>query len=113
MRYALAVVILVAVVAWLGISYLPGVQGSLPVLAFTGAWTAVWLPALAGLTLAVMTGIQVWLVVATGRMVQKPARAELQAAVEQFGLRTRTEVLLTAVPVAMTVLLGIVVLFAQ
>jgi hypothetical protein len=113
MRYVLAIAILVSVIAWLVLSYLPGIQGMLPTIAFTGAWATLWLPVLAGLTLAVFVGIQLWLVFATGRMVRTPDQPELRDAVRQFGLRTGPEMILTAVPVAMTVVLGLVVLFVR
>lgn len=113
MRYVLAIAIMVSVVAWLVLSYLPDVQVMLPTIALTGVWTSIWLPVLAGLSLALFAGIQLWLVIATERMVRHPASAELEATVRQFGLRTRPEVILTAVPLAMTLALGAAVFFTR
>lgn len=107
MRYVLTVASLVCVIGWLVLSYMPGAQSALPSIAFTGAWSTAWLPALAGLMLGIFALIQLWLVIATGQMVRHPAQTDLRATVRQFKLRTWLEVVWTAVPLGMTVVLGL------
>jgi hypothetical protein len=108
MRYVLAVVSLVCIIAWLVLSYLPGAQVVLPTIAFTGAWSAIWLPALAGLALGVFAIVPLWLVLATGQLVRHPVQVELRATVRHFGLQAGPEIFLTAVPLGMTLVLALV-----
>ncbi len=98
MRYVLTVASLVCVIGWLVLSYVPGAQSALPTIAFTGAWSTAWLPALAGLTLGLFAAIQLWLVIATGQMVRHPAQADLRAHGASIWIAHLAGGLLDAVP---------------
>ena len=106
MRTIVSIGILVCVVAWLVLSYVPSSLVSLPTIAFDGAWAAAWFPVLAAATLIAMVGIQAWLVFATARLLRRPADAELAETIHQFGLRVRPEAFWTVLPLVMT--LGLV-----
>ena len=113
MRYVLSVVSVLCVVAWLVLSYVPAAQATLPIVAFTGAWSTRWLPVLAGLALGVSGVIQFWLVIATGKLVRQPVQVDLRANVREFGLRAGPEIFLTAVPLGMTLVLGMVLFLGR
>lgn len=106
MRYVVSVGILIGVVAWLVLSYVPASLVSLPTIAFDGAWTAAWFPALAVVSLLAIVGIQSGLVFATVRMLRRPADADLAKTIREFGLRVRPEAFWTVLPLVMT--LGLV-----
>jgi hypothetical protein len=99
----------VAVVAWLVLSYWPAGAAALPTIAF-GAW----LPAagLTAVTLAVMAAIQVWLIYATVQSLRKPADAAQAATLRQFNLGLGAEALLTAAPLVITLALAGLIMIA-
>jgi len=107
MRKVAALAIVGGIVAWLVFSYWPAGAALLPTIAFQGAWTVTWLPALGMAALAVAAGIQGWLVYATGQSLRKPAGAAQAAALSQFRLNVRTEAWLTAAPLVITLVLAI------
>lgn len=107
MRYILTIGIMMAIAAWLVLSYAPA---SLPVIAFPGAQASAWFGGLAALSLAVFALIQGWLVYATGRLLRRPATADLRQTVEQFHLSVGREVFWTALPLLITVVMAAAIL---
>jgi len=108
-RTASAVAMVVAVVAWLVLSYWPAGAAALPTIAF-GAW----LPAagLVAVTLAAVAVIQVWIVYATLGPLRKPADAAQAGTLRQFNLSLGVEGLLTAAPLVITLALPVLIMFA-
>ena len=112
LRTASMVAMLAAVVAWLVFSYWPAGAAALPTLAF-GADAGPTLALLAAAALAVTAAVQVWIVFATVRPLRRPADAAQAAVLEQFRLNVRTETLLTAAPLIITLALaGLIYLLA-
>lgn len=105
-RYGLSLLMLLAVGTWLFLSYLPEAATWLPVLAFDASSVAVWFAWLAGLALTLFAVIQLVLLVGTSRMLRRPSSPALAAAVAGFGLRYGREMMLTALPLAMTLALA-------
>jgi hypothetical protein len=100
---------LVAVVAWLVLSYWPAGAAALPVIAFGG-----WLPA-AGLLAAVFAitaAIQIWIVYATLQSLVKPVNAVQADTLRQFKLGVGAEALLTAAPLLITAALAALIVLA-
>ena len=106
-RYLVTFGLLGAVIAWLVLSY---VDVALPTIAFSGATVLAWLPALALVLLAIFALIQFDLVLATVRMIKHPAGPVEREAVAVFNLRMGREVLLTALPLVGTLLIGLLIL---
>jgi heme/copper-type cytochrome/quinol oxidase subunit 2 len=106
MRTVGTVAILLGFGAWLFASYSPTAAAMLPVIAFDGAWSATWLPALAAAALAVCVAIQGWLIYATANSLRKPQDAVQAAALQHFGLNVGVEALWTAAPLAITIALA-------
>jgi heme/copper-type cytochrome/quinol oxidase subunit 2 len=106
MRTVGTVAILLGFGAWLFISYSPAAAAMLPVVAFGGAWSATWLPALAAAALAICVVIQTWLIYATANSLRKPQDAVQAAALDHFGLNIGVEALWTAAPLAITIALA-------
>jgi SNF family Na+-dependent transporter len=100
---------LVAVVAWLVLSYWPAAAAALPVIAF-----GPWLPTagLVAAVLAVVVVIQGWIVYATVQSLVKPVDAAQAATLRQFNLSVNAEALLTVAPLLITLALAGLVLFA-
>ncbi len=96
-----------AIAAWLLFSYWPAGAALLPTLAFGGAWSATWLPAVAAVALAAAAAVQAWLVYATAQSLRKPAGPVQAAALSQFRLNVGVEAWLTAAPLLMTLLLAL------
>lgn len=97
--FTLAIVVIS--ILWIAISYLPSVQASLPVIAFTsgGSWFALF----SILILVAFVAIQIWLVyttVATVRAYQAKGNSK------GFRLKIGTELFWTALPIAMTLVLA-------
>ena len=107
MRKVATLAIVGGIVAWLVFSYWPAGAAMLPTIAFGGAWSATWLPALAAVALAAAVGIQAWLVYATAQSLRKPASPVQAAALSQFRLNVPTEAWLTAAPLLITLLLAV------
>jgi hypothetical protein len=105
-RYGLSIAVLLAVIVWLVLSYMPGAAALLPAIAFDDAWAARVLPLLAGLTFAGFVVIQAVVLAGTGRMMRHPPTSALAATVQQFQLRYGREMFWTALPLVMTVVLA-------
>ena len=102
------VAMLIAVVAWLVLSYWPAAAAALPTLAFGPGADA----ALAALTVAVLlltAAIQLWIVYSTLQPLRKPDGAAMTATVRQFNLSLPREALLTAAPLLITALLAVLI----
>jgi hypothetical protein len=106
-RYFVTFGLLGVVVLWLVLSYAPA---PLPQIAVTSATMVAWLPASAAVVLAVFALLQLDLLRATVRMLKHPAGDAEREAVELFNLRLGREVLLTATPLAGTLLLALLLL---
>lgn len=133
MRYFWTILILLCTLAWLVLSYSPALSSHLPTISFGSADfgsvgfgsagfgsagfgsldTGVALPmtGAAAALLALCIGIQAWLVYATVRVLRRPQEERLAAALQLFRLNTRSEALLTALPLLMTLALAAVALF--
>lgn len=105
-RKVATLAIIGGIVAWLVLSYWPAGAALLPTIAFGGAWSVTWLPALAAVSLAAAAGIQAWLVYATAQSLRKPAGPVQAAALSQFRLNVPIEAWLTAAPLFITLLLA-------
>ncbi len=111
MRYFWSILILLCVVAWLVLSYAPGLSSHLPSIGFATFGVAVPLTGAAVAVLGLGAAIQAWLVYATVRVLRHPEEERLAAALQLFKLKAGTEALLTALPVLMTLALAAIVLF--
>lgn len=105
-RYGLLIAVLLAVIAWLVLSYVPAAAALLPVIAVDDALAARVLPPLAVLTLAGLVVIQAVVLAVTGRMMRQPPTSALAATVQQFQLRYGREMFWTALPLVMTLVLA-------
>lgn len=108
-RYFVTFALLGAVILWLVLSY-AGV--ALPTIAFSNALVLNGLPILGLAVLGVFVLLQLDLVRATVRMLRQPSDATARGAVEMFGLHTGREVLWTALPLAGTVVLMLLLIRA-
>lgn len=106
MRVVLTVFILLAVIAWLVLSYLPQAAAALPPIAFPAAVTGGIFPALAVVSLAVFLGLQLWLVADTDAVVKRWLR-QAEPHAEPFRLSRAAELLWTALPILMTLALAV------
>ncbi len=112
LRTASMVAMLAAVVAWLVFSYWPAGAAALPTWAF-GSGATPMLAALAAAALLAAAAIQVWIVFATVRPLRRPADGAQAAVLRQFHLSVRSEALLTAAPLLITLALaGLIYLLA-
>ena len=98
LRRIFTLAILAIIVLWLLVSYLPGIQAILPVVAFGG--NGLWMAGLAVVALIVFIGIQLWLVYTTiitvrGHQVKSPD--------SPFRLKLSVELFWTALPIVMTI----------
>jgi heme/copper-type cytochrome/quinol oxidase subunit 2 len=104
--------LLACVLAWLGLSYAPGLQARLPALAFSAAWHSALLWA-GMLAVLVFLGIQIWLVGSTlwSLRVRKSAAWDGARSKSPAPARQRVslsaEAIWTALPILMTVLLAL------
>jgi heme/copper-type cytochrome/quinol oxidase subunit 2 len=102
--------LLAYVLAWLGLSYAPGLQARLPALAFSAAWHSALLWA-GMLAVLVFLGIQIWLVGSTLWSLRGRQSAAWDGARSKSPARQRislsAEVIWTALPILMTVLLAL------
>ncbi len=105
-KYILSIVILLAVVLWLVLSYAPGLFGTLPVITLGAGLMTSWGPWVIAATLLSMVGIQGWLLYTTDRALRQPPTLELAATIEHFGLRFGREMFWTALPLVMLLLLA-------
>jgi hypothetical protein len=113
LRRLFTILVLIAVVGWLILSYLPAGTVTLPQLSFSAPWTAPGFFVLALSILAVFAGIQIWLVWATVRLFREPAGSLTAEAVHTLGLRQGREVFWTALPLAATLGFGLALLTAR
>lgn len=90
--------ILIICIAWLVVSYLPGVQALLPTIAFSGNRS--WLAILGAIALVVFIAIQLWLVYTTVVTV-RAHQAKRDGS--PFRLNTGAELFWTALPIVVTV----------
>jgi hypothetical protein len=105
-RKGLMLVMVVAVVAWLVLSYWPAGAAALPTFAF-GPGADGWLAALGVVMLLLTVAIQGWIVWATVQSLRRPATPTLAAVVSQFNLGLGREALLTAAPLLITAVLAV------
>lgn len=104
-RKILSVIILAVLVSWIVLSYLPAGWLTLPQFAFSGPWSTPVLQLLAALGLVGFVVIQGILVRDTGRMLRPHgAREEIMA---EFRLKRGVELFWTALPLLMTIGLGV------
>jgi hypothetical protein len=110
MRRILSVLILTVLLSWIVLSYAPATWVTLPQVAFTGGWSTPLFQLLAAIGLLGVGVIQLVLVRSTRRMLRPTdERADVVA---EFGLRPGVELLWTALPLVMTVLLGVAIYWA-
>lgn len=105
MRVILTVLILLAVIGWIVLSYMPQAAALLPPLAFPAALTSTLFPALALLSLALFLGLQLWLVRDTDALVKRWLH-QTEPRAEPFRLTRSGELLWTALPILMTLALA-------
>ena len=101
LRRLLTLAILLVCVLWLVVSYLPGIQALLPVLAFPA--TGKWFASLSVAAFVIFVAIQLWLVYTTVVTV-RASQAKGQSSL--FRLKVGIELFWTALPIAMTVALA-------
>jgi hypothetical protein len=94
-------VIALICILWIVVSYLPGVQAMLPVIAFAG--TGRWLAALGLIALVAFLAIQLWLVYTTVATVRT---SQAKGNISPPRLKVGAELFWTALPIAMTVWLA-------
>jgi heme/copper-type cytochrome/quinol oxidase subunit 2 len=100
-----SILILAGVIAWVTLSYLPAV--ALPQLRFPHAWSGQAFPALAITGFIVFVALQLWLVQSTAASVRQ-YRSQTNAAPDRpYVLDVGREVILTALPIALVVLLAV------
>jgi len=100
-----SILILAGVIAWVTLSYLPAV--ALPQLRFPHAWSGQAFPALAFTGFVVFVALQIWLVQSTAASVRQ-VRSQAGAVPNRpFVLDVGREVILTALPIALVVLLAV------
>jgi hypothetical protein len=109
-KYIISFVILLAIVMWLVLSYVPNLFGPLPAIAFSAGVMASWAPWLAAVSLLLMVAAQGWVLFTTGRALRRPPTLELAATIEHFNLRFGAEMFWTALPLVMLLLLAAVIL---
>ena len=107
MRYLVSGGILLVTLAWLVLSYLPGVTGAFPRFVLNSSGFQSLLPWLAGATLACFLLIQLDLVRATARWFQRSAPGEIAHEIAAFELRRGAELFWTVLPVVGTVMLTV------
>ena len=101
-RRLLSVLILAVLISWIVLSYAPV---TLPQVAFTGGWATPLFQLLAVGGLLSVVAIQLILLRATGRML-RPTGGHAEV-VAEFRLKSGAELFWTALPLLMTVLLGV------
>lgn len=102
-RKALSFVIVIVLIAWIVLAYLPNAWVTLPQLAFDERWSML-LQLLAAAGMLAFAAIQVFLIRSTVWLVR--AEGDRTAIVKEFRLRPGLELVWTALPLAITVLLG-------
>ena len=110
LRRLFTILVLIAVAGWLVLSYLPAGTVTLPQISFASPWAPPWLAVATAAAFVVFAGIQIRLVAATARLFRAPAGSDTDAAVAALGLHRGREVFWTALPLAVTVALGLVLL---
>lgn len=105
MRYFVSGGILLATLAWLVLSYLPGITAALPKFVLDSSAFQSVLPWLVAATLAVFLLIQVDLVQATAQWFRRTAPGETAHEIAAFQLRRGPELFWTVLPVLGTVAL--------
>jgi len=105
MRKLLAYIILLGIIAWIALSYIPTSVVTLPTIAFPTAFNPFFQAVLAG-ALVLFTVLQLWLVWATVRNIQAGRQRDGSAA-KGFNLSLTREAFWTALPIVMTIVLAL------
>jgi hypothetical protein len=106
MRYIVTGVLSLATIAWLVISYMPGVMASLPKWAFDSQFVQVAFPWLAAVSLLIFLIIQLDVVRATAQWFGQSAQSSTGQALVDFGLQRGWELFWTGLPLLGTALLA-------
>jgi len=103
-RKILTYLILLGVVLWIVLSYVPGL--ALPVISFPAAFNPLFRTLLA-VTTMIFLGLQAWLVWTTVKTIQSGQQRE-GSVTQEFGLSLAREAFWTALPIAMTIGLALI-----
>ena len=102
-----SILILAAVVGWVVLSYLPAGTVALPQLHFAPRWPGQVFPALVTGGFALLIGLQLWLVQSTAASLRRHRGQAGGLQNGSFTLSVGREVILTALPIALIVLLAV------
>jgi heme/copper-type cytochrome/quinol oxidase subunit 2 len=107
-RKLLAVLILLGVISWLVLSYLPPGMIVLPAMAFSPSGLSALFPALLVAAVIVFAAIQLWLVWSTVKSLRTSRLEEAQGLEPRLKLNIFAEALWTALPLVGTLVLVVV-----